>query len=160
MSALRQGAFEALCIFLAASVLGFAFTYITQRGHFAPSASILPLPASAGEIPPMMINIQEAQELFGSGHGLFIDTRNEFDFKLGHIKGAINIPLKDFDEKRDVLAKLPRDRSLITYCDGAECNSSIELASKLHLAGFSGVKIFFEGWNTWKANELPTETLR
>lgn len=105
----------------------------------------------------MMIGVQEAQELFQSGTALFVDSRHEFDYKLGHIKGAVNIPLKDFGTRMDVLAKLPRDRTLVTYCDGAECNSSIELASRLHMAGFSGVKIFFEGWNVWKSLNLPTE---
>lgn len=145
-------------ILLAATVLGFIYTAATEKGIFAKSSDTIGSTASAGPHAPIMVSTEEAQKFFEESNALFIDARHEFDFKLGHIKGAINIPLKDFDVRKETLASVPKDKPVIAYCDGAECNSSIELASKLHVLGFTTVKIFFGGWREWEAHHLPTET--
>jgi 3-mercaptopyruvate sulfurtransferase SseA len=46
---------------------------------------------------------------------------------------------------------------LVAYCDGQECNSSINLALKLDSLGYSNVKIFFGGWREWTNSSQPTE---
>lgn len=157
MNMIRQGLREGIIIVLAAGVLGFVFTMVMERGLFAGPPKQPPVSVAAGEVPPAMIDLTEAQSLFESGNALFVDSRHEFDFKLGRIKGAVNVPLKDLDTHRELLSTLPMNKTLITYCDGAECNSSIELASKLHQAGYSGVRIFFGGWSEWTSHNLPTE---
>ncbi|MEX2117657.1 MAG: rhodanese-like domain-containing protein [Bacteroidota bacterium] len=105
-----------------------------------------------------MIHIAEAKHRFESGGALFIDARHAFDFAHGHIRGAVNLPLDEFDSRAGFVDSLPKNKILITYCDGVECNSSIGLASKLRDAGFSGVRIFFAGWSEWQNQNLPTET--
>jgi rhodanese-related sulfurtransferase len=149
---------EALLISVAATILGFAYTALTQKGIFsAPSPTPVLLTSDEG-LSPEMIQIEEAQELFGSGTAVFIDTRDELEYRAGHIKGAINIPLVEFDTRLDSLRALPGDEVLITYCDGTECSSCIEFANRLYSAGISNVKIFFGGWEEWKASQLPMET--
>ncbi len=142
-------------ILLAATALGFIYTAATEKGMFG---NAIIRTASTGPHAPIMISSEEAQKFFEESSALFVDARREFDFKLGHIKGAINIPLKDFDARKETLALVPKDKQVVTYCDGAECNSSIELAAKLHTLGFTNVKIFFGGWREWEAHHLPTET--
>jgi len=93
-----------------------------------------------------MISLVKAKEVFESENALFVDARHEFDFQQGHIRGAVNVSLKDFDIHVAHVNKIPKDRLLIVYCDGAECNSSIELSVKLMESGFTNVKIFFGGW--------------
>lgn len=44
---------------------------------------------------------------------LLIDVRTELEFSKGHIPGAVNIPV---DNLRARLAELPRDRSIVAYC--------------------------------------------
>lgn len=44
---------------------------------------------------------------------LLLDVRTELEFKNGHIPGAVNIPV---DSLRARLAKLPRDRPIVAYC--------------------------------------------
>ena len=104
-----------------------------------------------------MITLAAAQELFASNNLLFIDARHEFDYQAGHIRGAVNIPLKMFDAQLARLNTIARDKLLIVYCDGAECNSSIELAVKLTESGFTNVKVFFGGWQEWSSAGLPIE---
>jgi rhodanese-related sulfurtransferase len=104
-----------------------------------------------------MIHLPEVKALFDSGTALFIDARHTFEFARGHIRGAVNLPLNEFESRSGMVDSLPRNKILITYCDGVECNSSIGLAARLRDAGFSGVRIFFAGWSEWQAQNLPTE---
>ncbi len=156
---MREVLREAGILFLTAALLGFAYTAVTGKGLFADSGS--PSSAAGNAIPspapPAMIHLEEAQRLFQRGSALFLDSRNAYDYKLGHIKGAMNIPLKEWETEKHRLHNLAKDHLFVVYCDGAECNSSIELAAKLYAAGFTNVKIFFGGWREWEAHGFPTE---
>ena len=46
---------------------------------------------------------------------------------------------------------------LITYCDGEDCNASIDLAADLKMMGFARVVFFFGGWQEWLTAGYPTE---
>ena len=158
---MRQAFREAGMLLFFATALGFLYTAATGKGLFADPASASSVePAKTatpltGDHAPVLISLDEARNLFESGEVLFIDSRHEFDFQLGHISGAVNIPLKEIENKKDSLSSVPKDRLLIVYCDGAECNSSIELSSKLFQSGYSNVRIFFGGWREWEAARLP-----
>ncbi len=153
----RQALNEAAIIFAAAVVLGFAYTGVMGKGIFVESQPTSLRSATSTASGPATISLEEARRLFEAGTAIFIDARHEFDYKLGHIKGAVPLPLKEFDQKKEIVTSLPKDKLIVVYCDGAECNSSVELGAKLFLAGFSNVKIFFGGWRDWQANKLPTE---
>jgi rhodanese-related sulfurtransferase len=155
LTSLRDAVGEAGLILAVSAVLGFVYTAATEKGVFAESSS-----AAAPSIPgagPALISAEEAKALFESGGATFIDSRYEFDFNLGRIKGAINIPLKDFAERKAVLSGIARERIVVAYCDGADCNSSLELAAMLQAEGFTNVRVFFGGWREWVALQLPTE---
>jgi rhodanese-related sulfurtransferase len=146
---------EAGALLIVAGALGLVYTGSTEKGLFAhlpPQAPTLPKGLAA----PVMISREQAQALFESGNVVFIDARHEYDFKLGHIKGAVNIPLRMFEKMKDILDTIPKARTLVAYCDGAECNSSIELSVDLAKAGYADVKIFFGGWREWTSSHLPT----
>jgi rhodanese-related sulfurtransferase len=144
-------------LLLAATALGFIYTAAMEKGLFASRqpADTLSLPSSRNA--PVMISRDQAKAYFDGGDALFIDSRHEFDYKLGHIKGAINLPLNEYNLKMGALVQLPREKLIVIYCDGADCNSSIELSARLFADGFLSVKIFFGGWGEWKAQNLPIE---
>ena len=81
------------------------------------------------------------------------------EFKAGRIMGARNIPFKD-REKDLALEKInfSQDDTLVIYCDGNECQSSVNLAKLLHDEGFLKIKVFYGGWIEWVNTGLPTET--
>lgn len=152
---ISRGVFrEAAIIVLASVLLGFAYTFIMKKGFFSPSP---PIAEQKGEVAPVFISYDEAKLLFDAGSALFVDARHDYDYKLGHIKGAINVPLKDFELAKSPLANTPKEKLIVTYCDGADCNSSIELAQKLAAAGFTNVKMFFGGWNEWQSRNRTIE---
>ncbi len=154
----KRAARESGLIICAAVVLGFSYTAFTGKGFFGKknSADTLRVPVMGPA--PATISLAEAKSLFDSGQALFVDSRNAFDFRIGHIKSAINIPLNELDSRPEVIASLPKDKTIVVYCDESECNSSIELAAKLYERGVGGVKIFFGGWQEWNSNKYSIET--
>jgi len=147
---------EAGILILVACALGLVYTSATEKGMFARSPRMKT--AQRADIPtPSMISRDEAKRLFDSGSAVFVDARHDVDFNLGHIRGALNVPLSDYDVKKSVVSGIPRDRLIIAYCDGSECNSSIELSVKLMKDGYSNVRIFFGGWREWVDANLPIE---
>ncbi len=152
----REAARQSFVILCAAFLLGMSCTFLTGKGFFGKSVQDVKHTASGA--PPSSINLSEAKILFEKNGAVFVDARHYFDFRRGHIKAAINLPLADFDNREQTIASLPQDKAIIVYCDAAECNSSIELAAKLYEHGIGGVRIFFGGWQDWSGNHLPTET--
>ena len=151
--AIREAAF----IVLAAVLLSTAYNALLGKGIFGtPTAQNQPA-SSVNEVPPTFITHEEALVFYNAHQGIFVDARHGYDYGLGHIKGAVNLPLKEFETHAGTYAVWPKDKMLIVYCDGAECNSSIELAKKFSTAGFTDVKIFFGGWAEWQMHDNPTE---
>ncbi|MFZ1977168.1 MAG: rhodanese-like domain-containing protein [Bacteroidota bacterium] len=135
-----------------ALLLSFAHTLLSRQGFFKPA---VPHPKEVPAKNLEMITLSDAKDLFYGGSALFVDARHEYDFKKGSIQGAINIPLSDFDTLRTSLDKIPKDKRIIVYCNGEQCNSSMELAAKLSEFGFTNVNIFFGGWQEWSLAGLP-----
>lgn len=48
-----------------------------------------------------------------------VDVRNEADYNIGHIPGAISIPKDDLDKNLD---KLSKDEITIVYCYNQQCH--------------------------------------
>jgi hydroxyacylglutathione hydrolase len=85
---------------------------------------------------------------------LVIDTRSEFEFKRGHIKGAINVPVRKLLFHT---AQLPaeKDREIVVTCEHGQ-RAAIGKAL-LSLYGFSNME-FLEGFlEGWKEAGLPLE---
>jgi len=104
------------------------------------------------------ISLEEAYNVYESGGAIFIDTRKITDYDQGHIKDSINIYAEQLEDYKDVIASLPKEIKIITYCGGTDCDLSIELANYLVEEGFFDVKIFFGGWIEWKNAGYPVES--
>jgi len=103
------------------------------------------------------ITLEEAEDLFSGGEALFIDSRDKKDFKKGHVLGAVNIPFVEHKEEALDLRSIPLKKTLVVYCDGSECQSSVALSKVLHKKGFAPIKVFFGGWLEWQKKGLPVE---
>jgi len=51
---------------------------------------------------------------------------------------------------------MPRDKVLVTYCDGIHCNASTKAAMRLAALGFR-VKEMLDGLQGWKREGYPVE---
>ncbi|RVC57160.1 MAG: ArsR family transcriptional regulator [Mesorhizobium sp.] len=82
-----------------------------------------------------------------------LDVRSEDEFALGHLPGALNIPLADLEHR---LAELPANREVIAYCRGPYCVLSFEAVASLRARGYV-VHRLEDGYPEWKAAGLPVE---
>ncbi len=59
---------------------------------------------------------------------IFIDVREPFEFAMGHVKGAINIPPSKLMAGAKKLDGVPKDTELVLYCvSGSRSNVSINI---------------------------------
>jgi rhodanese-related sulfurtransferase/DNA-binding HxlR family transcriptional regulator len=83
-----------------------------------------------------------------------LDVRPADEFAVGHVPGALNIPLAELDRR---LGELPAEREVIAYCRGPYCVLSFEAASVLRARGYV-VRRLEDGYPEWKAAGLPIES--
>lgn len=103
-------------------------------------------------------NIKIAKLSYDGGKTLFVDARSNDDYREGHIKGAISLPVGEFDERvGNLLDNYSPDQSIITYCSGRTCEDSHRLAQMLIDLGYENVSIMIDGFPGWKENGYPVE---
>ncbi|MCZ7657747.1 MAG: metalloregulator ArsR/SmtB family transcription factor [Xanthobacteraceae bacterium] len=84
---------------------------------------------------------------------VLLDVRPEDEFALGHLPGALNLPLAALQKR---LGALPRDREIVAYCRGPYCVLSYEAVAALRVRGFK-VRRLEDGYPEWRAAGLPVE---
>ncbi len=82
---------------------------------------------------------------------VILDARPHSDYLAAHISGSIAVP---FYTVPDVLALLPRDTWIVTYC-GCPHAISGQAANTLLEAGFETVGILDEGFFVWQERSYP-----
>lgn len=80
-----------------------------------------------------------------------IDVRPREEFDLGHVPGAVSVPLEELDGR---LAELDPATEIIAYCRGAYCLLAVEAVARLRAKGFSARRME-DGMPEWRAAGLP-----
>jgi rhodanese-related sulfurtransferase len=63
---------------------------------------------------------------------IIIDVREPFEFKTGHVKGAINIPPAKIMAGAKELHDVPKDTEIILYChSGSRSNVSMNILKNM-----------------------------
>lgn len=94
-----------------------------------------------------------ALEQMRSADPLIIDVRDAAAYQVGHIPGAVNIPL---DQLANSLDQLPADRLIVVNC-GTGLRSAYAAAA-LEMLGFANVYNFMPGFAGWVAAGEPIST--
>jgi 3-mercaptopyruvate sulfurtransferase SseA len=89
---------------------GSASKVARSGGASAPSATA---PATASADGVERITTAELRDALEKGTAVVIDVRSPESYKMGHIKGAKNIPEPELVARKD---ELPRDKKLVFYC--------------------------------------------
>ena len=78
-----------------------------------------------------LIDWAEFDRLRGQRNVLILDARSEAAFRRGHIDGAVNLPLPDFNAAslRRVIGR--SDRSIIIYCNNNFSNNREPVMTKM-----------------------------
>ena len=82
-----------------------------------------------------------------------LDVRPPDEFAVGHLPGAVNIPLSELEAR---LAELDPDHEIVAYCRGPWCVLSFEAVAALRARGFK-VRRLEDGLPEWRAAGLPVE---
>lgn len=97
----------------------------------------------------------ELMDRLKAGLVTVLDVRPEDEFALGHVHGAINIPLSALEKR---LADLDPRQEIVAYCRGPYCVLSYEAVALLRARGFN-VRRLEDGLPEWRAAGLPVDTV-
>lgn len=80
-----------------------------------------------------------------------LDVRPREEYALGHVPGAVCIPL---DELETRLAELDPAQQVVAYCRGPWCVLSFEAVARLRALGFNARRLE-AGYPEWRAAGMP-----
>jgi len=97
------------------------------------------------------ISREELVKRSRAGAVTILDVRPEDEFALGHLPGAVNIPLRALPAR---LSELDRRQEVVAYCRGPYCVLSFEAVAALRARGFKARRLV-DGLPEWRAAGLP-----
>ena len=104
---------------------------------------------------PIAINYEQVQKLVKNAT-VFLDARKSAEHEKGSIPGSKNIDVLEFqgnpnyrNQCMQYLYSLPKDKIVVAYCGGGNCELSHELCDILIPMGFKHVLIYLGGWNEY-----------
>ena len=97
----------------------------------------------------------EATRLQNNEDAIFVDVREDSEFKTGHILGARHMPIGNFDKRITELEK-SKGKPLIVYC--ANGSRAIKAAGKLRKSEFESVYTLAGGMGGWEKASMPVST--
>jgi rhodanese-related sulfurtransferase/DNA-binding transcriptional ArsR family regulator len=80
-----------------------------------------------------------------------LDVRPSDEFALGHLPGAVNLPLRELELR---LAEIDPAQEIVAYCRGPYCVLSYEVVAALRARGFKARRLE-DGLPEWRAAGLP-----
>ncbi len=86
-----------------------------------------------------------------AGEVTVLDVRPADEFALGHLQGAINIPLRVLESR---VSELKRSSEIVAYCRGPYCVLSYEAVATLRKCGFNARRLE-DGFPEWRAAGFP-----
>ncbi|MGD9558448.1 MAG: metalloregulator ArsR/SmtB family transcription factor [Mangrovibacterium sp.] len=96
------------------------------------------------------VTLDELESMINDKNVLLMDVRPPVEFGLGHITGAISVPM---DELLCCLKDFSKDKEIIAYCRGPFCVLADEAVKILSENGFK-VRRLDEGYPEWKIKQL------
>ncbi len=82
-----------------------------------------------------------------------LDVRPAEEFAVGHLPGAINIPLAELEAR---LGELEPEQEIVAYCRGPHCVLAFEAVARLRKQGASARRLD-GGLPEWRLAGLPVE---
>ncbi len=96
------------------------------------------------------VTFEQMQKIKDNPAFVVIDARGHDAYTKGHIGRAVNIfPYDEEQVYMNKLLDLPKNRTIVIYCDGGQCELSHMVAETLANLGFTRVFIYTGGWEEW-----------
>lgn len=161
---------QALVLLFFSAVLGIAVNYFHPNklpyvGEYRKLSSgkgpIVPPSASEGDPPFIAVDVAQIEHQLGGT--LFVDARDSTEFNCGTIPGSVNLPFDYLPAENlaghidSSLGRIAKDKPMIVFCSGEECDLSLHLARNLQALGYTRISIFFGGAREWERFGLAME---
>jgi rhodanese-related sulfurtransferase len=104
------------------------------------------------------ISFDQFYPLHEAGKTLVVDARHPIFYRLGHIPGAINLPLPNCDtsihnREEEIKTALAEGKTIVVYCSGITCPDARSVARRISGFGYPA-SVFHGGWDAWTAAGL------
>jgi ArsR family transcriptional regulator len=93
----------------------------------------------------------EFRGLNAAGSVLVVDVRDELVFRVGHIPGAMSVPLAEIERRAGEVRDRARDRRIVTYCSCPSEQTALAAAVALWKRGVTSVSVLVGGYPEWVA---------
>jgi rhodanese-related sulfurtransferase len=146
---------EGVSIVIAGALLGLVGNAISPRGipfvgDFSRGAALANRTAEEIAELPGETDATQVKADLGLAGVLVLDARDSEGYAEGHIPGALNLPVDDFDSHYQTLMERIEESALtIVYCDGGDCELSHDLAVMLRDLGHGPLQLFPGGYEEW-----------
>jgi rhodanese-related sulfurtransferase len=121
------------------------------------AAGVLLTQAVAGATEFGHVKAGELKAMIESGDKtiVIVDAQPKGVYDTGHVKGAVNLPwAPEMKNNGD----LPKDKTLVIYCDCAHEEDATDVASQLNEKwGYTNLKLLEGGWSNWVKLGYPIE---
>jgi len=107
-------------------------------------------PTAQPDEAPYEISAKELAQKLRTGEVFLLDVREPQEWRIGHIEGAVLIPLRQLPQR---LAEIDSTREIIAYCRSGK--RTIEALRLLHQAGFTSAKHLKGGLLAWSDEVDP-----
>ena len=99
------------------------------------------------------VDLPTLRTLARGGRVTVLDVRPAQEYRAGHIRGAVSIPLEELEGR---LAELPRDQDIVAYCRGPYCVLAVQAVEILRRHGYTARRLQ-DGFPEWRSEGLPVE---
>lgn len=138
-------------------VVGVSILLAISFNHSNPNGiPLFPAVAEKGSIP--VIGPSAAMEASRSSGALIVDAMPSNFYQKLHIKGAVNMPMALFDIVYLMnFSEENKEREILVYGSTISKPYDMEIAGKLQLLGYNGVKVIDGGLRAWESMGYPVE---
>ncbi len=95
----------------------------------------------------------DTTQKMNAGDSIFLDVRDDNEFKSGHLLNALSMPVSKFGERMHEIEKF-KEKDIVIYCDNGMRTS--RAVAKLKKSGFSKLFTLSGGLAAWEKANLPT----
>lgn len=98
------------------------------------------------------VSLLQATQMINQGKTVIVDVRDPAEFAAGHVRNAINLPLKNFSGGLGALDK-HKSKKVIVVCQNG--TQAARASAQLNAAGFAEVFSLEGGLTAWQTQGLP-----
>jgi rhodanese-related sulfurtransferase len=118
------------------------------------SGGMLVWPMISGALNADALSASGAVQLINREKAVVVDVCEAAEFAAGHVSGAKNVPLSEFEARLPVVVKNKTLPLILVCATGARASRAVAIAKKL---GYQHTQSLGGGLKAWKEANLPLE---